>query len=65
MIDVRHLVGGNEYLTSRDGREDARHWWVLVLSEPDDQVVDAAEASVGAVEQIASGDKRDVDHTRL
>ena len=43
VLDLRDRVRGDEHLTPGDRREQAGDGRVLVLAEPDDQVVDAAD----------------------
>ena len=55
---------GDEHLPAGDRREDAGHRRVVVVAEPDDQVVDPPEPLARRVAQLAADDEREVDHRR-
>ncbi len=64
VLDLRDRIGGDEHLPSGEGGEEAGDGRVLVLAQPDDEVVDAAELRACGVEQVAARDEREVEDAR-
>jgi hypothetical protein len=64
VLDLRDRVRGHEHLPTGEGGEEAGDGRVLVLAEPDDEVVDAAELGAGGIEQVAARDEREVEDAR-
>ena len=64
LVDFVDLRGRDEDLAAGDRREQASDGWIPVLSEPNNQVVDAAELTAFAIVEPAAGDERQVQNSR-
>ena len=64
VLDLRDRVAGDEDVARRDPREHGGDRRIAAVTEPDDQVVDAAELAAGASHELAAEDQRQVEDPR-
>ena len=64
MLNLGHRVRRDEHLPPGHRRQDPAHRRILVLPEPDDQIVHPAQLPAGRIDQVDADDERQVHDRR-